>query len=174
VIVDEASMASTLDLDQLTAAAARAAAKVVLVGDPAQIGVVNGPGGMLAALAHAGHGVELDQIHRFSQPWERSASLALRRGQPDALTAYRTAGRLHPCADGDAALDGVFAHWTSARADGQDALMLARTRLDVDALNQRARAAALKAGQITGPVTVAGGRDWQAGECCAPGATTVD
>jgi hypothetical protein len=42
--------------------------------------------------------------------------------------------------------------------------MLARTRLDVDALNQRARAAALAAGEITGPVTVAGGRDWQAGD----------
>jgi conjugative relaxase-like TrwC/TraI family protein len=164
VIVDEASMASTLDLDQLTAAAARTAAKVVVVGDPAQIGVVNGPGGMLAALASAGHGVGLDQIHRFSQPWERAASLALRHGQPDALTAYRTAGRLQPCMDGDTALDSVFAHWTAARADGQDALMLARTRLDVDALNQRARAAALAAGEITGPVTVAGGRHWQAGD----------
>jgi hypothetical protein len=164
VIVDEASMASTLDLDPLITAAGRAGAKVVLVGDPAQIGVVHGPGGMLAALARAGHGVELDQIHRFSQPWERSASLALRHGKADALATYRTAGRLHPCADGDAALDSVFAHWTRARADGQDALMLARTRLDVDALNQRARAAALAAGEITGPVTVAGGRDWQAGD----------
>ena len=58
VIVDEASMASTLDLDPLITAAGRAGAKVVLVGDPAQIGVVNGPGGMLAALASAGHGVD--------------------------------------------------------------------------------------------------------------------
>ncbi len=164
VIVDEASMASTLDLDPLIAAAARAGAKVVLVGDPAQIGVVNGPGGMLAALAHGGHGVELAEIHRFSQPWERQASLALRAGQPGALAAYRTAGRLHPCQDGDVALDSVFAHWAAARADGQDALMLARTRLDVDALNQRARSAAVAAGQVTGPVTVAGGRDWQAGD----------
>ena len=88
---------------------------MVLVGDPAQIGVVNGPGGMLAALARAGHGVELDQIHRFSQPWERQASLALRQGTADALSAYRTAGRLHPCQDGDAALDGVFGHWAAAR-----------------------------------------------------------
>jgi conjugative relaxase-like TrwC/TraI family protein len=164
VIVDEASMASTLDLDPLITAAARVGAKVVLVGDPAQIGVVNGPGGMLSALARTGHGVELDQIHRFSQPWERQASLALRHGQSDALAAYRTAGRLHPCRDGDAALDGVFAHWADARAEGQDALMLARTRLDVDALNQRARTAALEAGQVSGPVTAAGGRDWQAGD----------
>ncbi|MBC7373909.1 MAG: AAA family ATPase, partial [Frankiales bacterium] len=157
VIVDEASMASTLDLDPLIAAAAQVGAKVVLVGDPAQIGVVNGPGGMLAALAHAGHGVELAQIHRFNQPWERQASLALRQGQVGALAGYRTAGRLHPCADGDTALDSVFGHWASARADGQDALMLARTRVDDDALNLRARAAAVAAGEVTGPVTKAGG-----------------
>jgi conjugative relaxase-like TrwC/TraI family protein len=164
VILDEASMASTLDLDPLITAAGRAGAKVVLVGDPAQIGVVNGPGGMLAALARAGHGVELTQIHRFSHAWERPASLALRDGTPGALAAYRTAGRLHPCPDGDTALDGVFAHWAAARADGQDALMLARTRLDVDALNLRARAAALAAGEIAGPVTVTGQRQWQAGD----------
>jgi len=42
--------------------------------------------------------------------------------------------------------------------------MLAHTRLDVDALNERARAAALAAGQITGPVTLAGSRQWQAGD----------
>ena len=94
----------------LITAAARVGAKVVLVGDPAQIGVVNGPGGMFAALAHAGHGIELAEIHRFSQPWERQASLALRQGEADALGDYRLAGRLHPCIDGDTALDGVFGH----------------------------------------------------------------
>jgi len=83
---------------------------------------------------------------------ERQASLALRAGQPDALAAYRSAGQVHPCTGGDTALDGVFAHWAHARTHGQDALMLARTRLDVDALNLRARAAALEAGQITGLV----------------------
>ena len=80
---------------------------------------------------------------------------------------------MRTCQDGDAALDGVFAHWAAARADGQDALMLARTRVDVDALNQRARVAALAAGEVTGPVTVAGGRRWQAGDVLRPGATTA-
>lgn len=42
--------------------------------------------------------------------------------------------------------------------------MLARTRVDVDALNTRARAAALAAGEVHGPVVTAGGRDWQAGD----------
>ena len=164
VIIDEASMASTLDLDRLVAEAGKAAAKVVLVGDPSQIGVINGPGGMLAALSHAGHGVSLEQIHRFSQPWERAASLQLRDGQRQCLAEYRRQGRLHPCPDSDTALEGVFQRWTQARAEGQDALMLARTRLDVDALNALARNAAQADGDVTGPITSAGGRDWQAGD----------
>ena len=164
LIVDEASMASTLDLDRLTALAGKAAAKVVLVGDPGQIGVINGPGGMLAALAHAGHAVELEQIHRFSHDWERHASLQLRAGNPQILPQYLAEGRLHPCPDSDTALQDVFTHWSQAREQGQDALMLARTRLDVDALNQLARAAAQATGEVTGPVTTAGERDWQAGD----------
>jgi len=62
LILDEASMASTVDLDTLTRLAAQAAGKVVLVGNSSQIGVINGPGGLLAALALTGHGIELGQI----------------------------------------------------------------------------------------------------------------
>jgi hypothetical protein len=46
-----------------------------------------------------------------------------------------------------------------------DALMMARARTDVDALNHRARTAALAEGTVHGPVmAVAGGRTWQAGD----------
>ena len=165
LVIDEASMASTLDLDAVTRAAQAAGAKVVLVGDPGQIGVINGPGGMLAALARDGHAVALDTIHRFSQQWEKQASLALRDGTPDALQPYQQHQRLHPCPDGDSAADALFAHWQHATtSQGLDALMLARTRLDVDALNARARAAAHTDGRITGPVVTLGGRDWQNGD----------
>jgi conjugative relaxase-like TrwC/TraI family protein len=164
LIIDEASMASTLDLDRLIMAAAEKAAKVVLVGDPAQIGVVNGPGGMLAALVHAGHASSLDRIHRFTLDWERQATLALRHGDKTALPVYQAQGRVHACPDSDSALDGVFTHWTQAKAEGLDVLMLARTRTDVDALNERARTAAVANGHVTGPAVMAGDREWQAGD----------
>lgn len=158
-------MASTLDLDRLTTTAAEHAAKVVLVGDPAQICVVNGPGGMLAALVHVGHASTLDRIHRFTHTWERTASLGLRTGDRTVLATYQAEGRLHACPDSDTALDGVFTHWTQARRAGQDALMLARTRVDVDSLNSRARTAAVADGHVTGPaVTGADGTVWQAGD----------
>ena len=164
LIIDEASMASTLDLDRLITLAADNAAKVMLVGDPAQIGVINGPGGMLAALVHTGHASTLDRIHRFSHDRERTATLALRTGDRAVLPTYQAEGRLHACPDGDGALDGVFTHWSTAKADGLDVLMLARTRQDVDALNTRARTAAVSGDQPTGPVVVGGEREWQAGD----------
>ena len=80
---------------------------------------------------------------------------------------------MHPCPDSDTALEGVFDHRTRTRAEGQDALMLARTRLDVDVLNALACAAAQAAGDVTGPVTTAGERDWQAGDLLGPAATTA-
>lgn len=119
VIVDEASMANTHDLDVLVTAAGRNAAKVVLVGDPAQIGVINGPGGMLAALVRAGHGQELGTVHRFTQDWEAAASLQLRAGDPQALSAYRDQDRLHPSADVEDAIVALHARWMRERGPAE-------------------------------------------------------
>lgn len=42
--------------------------------------------------------------------------------------------------------------------------MMARTRAEVDALNQLARATAISAGEIHGPAVRIGDRDWQTGD----------
>jgi conjugative relaxase-like TrwC/TraI family protein len=165
VIVDEASMCSTHDLDRITTAAEIAHAKVVPVGDPAQIGVVEGPGGLLAALAHRTGSIELTGVHRFSQRWERDATLKLRRGDPRVLDHYLAQGRIHPTASADAALDAVFTAWAATTANGQDALMMARNRADVDRLNSRARDAARgQHSTIQRPVIQIGSIAWQAGD----------
>ncbi|MBR7560183.1 AAA family ATPase, partial [Mycobacterium tuberculosis] len=51
VIVDEASLAGTLSLDRITALAAEAGAKVLLVGDHAQLQSVTA-GGAFSLLVH--------------------------------------------------------------------------------------------------------------------------
>lgn len=165
LLVDEAAMLATADLAALVAAAHAAPAKLVLVGDPAQIGPVERAGGLLPALAVRVGAVELTGIRRFTQPWEATATRALRQGNPAVWARYAAHDRIHPAADLDAALDAVHARWQAATAHGLDALMMARARTDVDALNQRARAAALADGTVHGPVlAVAGGRPWQAGD----------
>ena len=101
LVVDEASMASTFDLHTLTRIARHARAKIVLVGDPAQIGTINAPGGLIAALAARGHGIELTDVHRFHHEWEAAASLRLRDGDRSVIDVYADAGRLHTVPDPD-------------------------------------------------------------------------
>jgi len=153
VIVDEASMLSTADLDRLTARAVNTGTPLVLVGDPAQIGAVNAPGGMFEHLTHTlgGQVIELTELHRFTHPWEAAATLRLRAGDPTVLDTYAERGRVHPEASSEDAADAVFDRWRTATDHGADALMLARAWTDVNALNARARAVAVATGQVTGP-----------------------
>jgi conjugative relaxase-like TrwC/TraI family protein len=164
LVVDEASMASTFDLHTLTRIARHARAKIVLVGDPAQIGAINAPGGLIAALAARGHGIELTDVHRFHHQWEANASLRLRDGDASVVDVYADAGRLHTVLDPDTAAAAVFAHWQQARAGGSEVMMLARTRDDVDQLNALAKAAAQQSGQSHGPQLVIGEKSFQAGD----------
>ena len=83
VIVDEASLVGTFALDELVAAAREARAKVVLVGDQAQLSAIDA-GGMFAALVHdrGGLAAELTDVRRFVNPWEKTASVELRARVP--------------------------------------------------------------------------------------------
>ena len=94
VIVDEASLASTATLDALRDQAVAADAKLVLVGDPHQLGPVEG-GGAFAVLAETGQPVVLESLWRFAQPWEADATRRLRGGDGDVLDDYDRRGRLH-------------------------------------------------------------------------------
>ncbi len=153
IVVDEASMLSTADLDQLTARAAAAKARVVLVGDPAQIGAVNAPGGMFEHLTAvlATRRIDLTELHRFANPWEAAATLRLRDGDPGVLDVYAEHGRIHPETSSEDAADAVFERWRHETQQGADVLMLARSWTDVTALNARARAVGIATGAITGP-----------------------
>ena len=163
LVVDEASMASTFDLHQLAATAWNAGAKVVLVGDPAQIGTINAPGGLIAVLAARGHGIQLDQVHRFHHQWEAEASLRLRDGDPTVIDIYENAGRLHTVHDPDQAAAQVFAHWQHARAGGAEVMMLARTRDDVNQFNALAKKSAQESAQSHGPQLAVGDKSFRPG-----------
>ncbi len=164
VIVDEASMLATTDLDALTHATWEAGAKLLLVGDPAQIGAVDAAGGMLPALAQRLDAPTLDTVHRFTAAWERDASLRLRRGDPTVIDDYIAAGRVHHCPNDTAAYQAVLDSYLDASMAGRRVLMLARTHHDVDTLNTLVRAHAIDTGQVHGPVLVEGQVEWRAGD----------
>ena len=82
LVVDEAAMLATEDLAALTLAVLAGWAKLVLVGDPAQIGPVEPAGGLIAAVANRVGAIELTGTRRFTQSWEADATRQLRRGNP--------------------------------------------------------------------------------------------
>ena len=138
VIVDEASLASTRTLDLITGHAEQQRAKVLLVGDPHQLGAV-GAGGALGLLARdrPDH-PRLTQIHRFHHHWERHATQRLRDGDPGVIDTYREHGRIHAGAT-DHMLQQAYLAWRNDLADGHTSVLIAADNDQVTTLNQRAR-----------------------------------
>lgn len=98
VVLDEAGMASTDDLDRLVRLVRTRGWRLVCVGDPDQLPAV-GRGGMFAHWCDTLPAHHLDDVRRFTEPWQAEASLALRRGDPAGVAAYAAAGRVrsaHP------------------------------------------------------------------------------
>jgi conjugative relaxase-like TrwC/TraI family protein len=137
VIIDEAGMADTLSLDAAVRFIVQRGGSVRLVGDDQQLAAI-GAGGVLRDI-QASHGaLRLSELHRFTDPAEAAATLALRDGQPEALGFYLDRRRVH-VGDPTTALDSVFNAWQTDRSQGLDAVMLAPTRELVSRLNQRAQ-----------------------------------
>ena len=88
-------MAATKDLDHITAAATKAGAKVLLVGDWAQLSPVQAGGAFKLLADAAGQGVAtLHDVRRFRHVWERDATLRLRVGDVTVAEEYAAHGRV--------------------------------------------------------------------------------
>ena len=149
VIIDEASLAGTLSLDRITALAAQAEAKVLLVGDYGQLQSVDAGGafGMLVADRDDG-APELSLVHRFEHEWEKTASLDLRHCRTRVIDTYLTHDRITD-GDGEDMIDAAYTAWRADQDAGRVSVLIAETREDVTALNARARADLILEGRIT-------------------------
>ena len=137
VIIDEAGMADTLTLDAAVQFAIGRGASVRLVGDDQQLAAI-GAGGVLRDITHTHGALHLAELHRFTNPAEATASLALREGKPTALNFYFDHDRVH-IGDIATTTEDAFTAWARDRSAGLDAIMLAPTRQLVAELNRRAR-----------------------------------
>jgi hypothetical protein len=139
LVVDEAGMVGTRTIARLLSHAERAKAKVVLVGDHRQLPEIEA-GGTFGALARRLGAVELTENRRQHDLWERRALDELRDGQVRrGLGAFIEARRIVSAPDMAAARKMLVERWHDAVCRGEDALMLAVTRSDVEALNDTAR-----------------------------------
>ncbi|MCZ4645094.1 MobF family relaxase [Rhodococcus erythropolis] len=149
VIIDEAGMAATTDLDAVISYVISKGGSVRLIGDDQQLASV-ASGGVLRDI-HVTHGSStLTDVVRFSytngEPnhTEGRASLALRAGDPAAIGFYIDNARI-TVGDTASAEDLAYEAWAKDIAAGSDSVMLAPTRDLVFSLNERARADRLAA-----------------------------
>jgi len=138
ILIDEASMAPTLDVCDVARVAQEHGALVRLIGDPRQAKAV-GAGGALELVARAGDAPELTELHRFSADWEAQASLRLRRGDTSVIDVYDAQGRI---ASGSyaAMLEATYRQYRQATADDPGAaVMIVSDNHSVQTLSERAR-----------------------------------
>lgn len=156
VIVDEAGMTGTLDLDDAVTALAERGATVRLIGDDQQLASV-ASGGVLRDIHDRVGALTLSQVVRFRDKAtgaaEGAASLALRDGDDAAIGFYIDHSRLHVGSIATVT-DDAYSAWSADSAAGKDALLLAPTRELVAELNTRARTDRLAAAATAGNAKV--------------------
>ncbi|WP_457029295.1 MobF family relaxase [Kitasatospora sp. P5_F3] len=146
VLVDEAGMAGTLNLDNLTRIAAERGATVRLLGDYRQLASVESGGALRLIAAEAG-AVELTELHRFSDKAEAAATLKIRVGDGGGLDFYFASNRV-VSGSLTAMTEAAYQGWKSDMLAGRTTLISARVGTDVTALSARAREDRVAAGQV--------------------------
>jgi Ti-type conjugative transfer relaxase TraA len=168
LVVDEAGMVGSRQMERVLSHAREAGAKVVLVGDPEQLQAIDA-GAAFRALAERHGAAELGEVRRQREGWQREATRELATGRTgEALGRYERAGGVQGHATQDEARAAVVAGWAAGRREspGESRIMLAHTRADVAELNRLARGAMREAGALgaehgvateNGPRTMAAG-----------------
>lgn len=148
VILDEASLAGTADLDRVAACAGEAGAKLLLVGDWAQLSAIDAGGAFALLVRDRGPGVpELGAARRFTHQWERAASSRLRVGDAGVIAEYAAHDRLRE-GEHDGMVEAAYAAWATDTRNGRTSLLIAGDRATVRALNERARTDLVTDGRV--------------------------
>jgi Ti-type conjugative transfer relaxase TraA len=164
LVIDEAGMVGTRDLARLLDATEHAQGKLVLVGDDRQLPEIQA-GGLFSALADRLGALELTEVRRQHEAWDRDALAALRDGDVDGFArAYYDHGRIVAAPTADAARAVLVGDWWAALEGGEQALMIAHRRADVADLNRRARVRMRAAGRLGPDELVVGERAFAVGD----------
>jgi Ti-type conjugative transfer relaxase TraA len=154
LVIDEAGMVGTRQLERVLSHAAEAGAKVVLVGDPRQLQSIEA-GAAFRSIHERHGGVEIGEIRRQREDWQRDATRDLATGRTgNALEAYR--GSVHEAQTREQARDDLIDRWDRDRqaAPGRSRIILTHTNDEVRALNEAARERMRSGGDLGDEVRV--------------------
>jgi Ti-type conjugative transfer relaxase TraA len=150
LVIDEAGMIGSRQMERVLSAAQAAGAKVVLIGDPEQLQAIEA-GAAFRALAERHGAAEITTVRRQREEWQRDATRELATGRTEqALERYAAAGMVLASDTRAEARAALVAGWDAARRERPDEsrVILAYTRDDVQDLNELARAQLRAAGEL--------------------------
>ncbi|MDF7775698.1 Ti-type conjugative transfer relaxase TraA [Sphingomonas sp. AOB5] len=169
LVVDEAGMIGTRQMDRVISEAEKRGAKVVLVGDPEQLQAIEA-GAAFRSVAERHGSVEITEVRRQHENWQRDATRHLATERTgEAIQAYHEHDAVHAASTRDEARYALIDCWDRDRIADPDAsrIILTHTRDEVQALNVAARDRLRTAGALGEDVTIAterGARDFAAGD----------
>jgi Ti-type conjugative transfer relaxase TraA len=150
LVIDEAGMVGTRQLERVLSHAAEAGAKVVLVGDPQQLQAIEA-GAAFRSIHERHGGAEIGEVRRQREDWQREATRDLAdRRTGNALEAYRSHGMVHEVETREQARGDLIECWDRDRQASPDRtrIILTHTNDEVRALNEAARERMRAAGDL--------------------------
>ncbi|CAD7342150.1 Ti-type conjugative transfer relaxase TraA [Sphingomonadales bacterium 58] len=169
LVIDEAGMIGTRQMERVLSEAERAGAKVVLVGDAEQLQAIEA-GAAFRALAERHGAAEINEVRRQHEDWQRDATRALATGRTgEAIHAYEQHGMVHAAETREAARAELIDTWDAQRRADPDKtrIILTHTNAEVRDLNQAARDRLRDAGELGQDVRISaerGARDFASGD----------
>lgn len=166
LVIDEAGMVGSRQLGRVLAAAKRAGAKVVLLGDDKQLAAIEAGAAFRAVVQHVG-AAEITEVRRQKHAWAREAGQQFARGSViDGLAAYAERGHVKIHDTREAARDALAAAYVGDKGTGSQ-IIVAHANADVQALNDAVREARKERGELTGATrfqSERGSREFAAGD----------
>jgi Ti-type conjugative transfer relaxase TraA len=156
LVIDEAGMVGTRQMERVLSHAADAGAKVVLVGDPQQLQAIEA-GAAFRAIHERHGGVEISEVRRQRDGWQQDATRHLATGRTgQAIHAYGERGMVHPTETRAAARAELIESWDRDRqaSPGDTRIILTHTNDEVRELNKAARGRMRESGELGSDVTV--------------------
>lgn len=152
IVMDEAGMTDSIAMHAVLKAVEQAEAKLVLVGDHAQLQPV-GPGATFRALIERIGCAEITTIYRQKRAWQQEATAAFALGKVnEALDYYHQHGCIHLEKNQDEAIAQLVGAWNKKRQQTQhtlnEYLVIAHRNQDVNLLNQTLRQERMNQGEI--------------------------
>ena len=169
LVIDEAGMIGTRQMERVLSHAERAGAKVVLVGDAEQLQAIEA-GAAFRSLAERHGSAEISEIRRQREDWQRDATKALATGRTgEAVHAYEAHGMVAAADTREQARGELIDRWDAQRSvdPEQTRIILTHTNAEVQDLNLAARDRLRSSGELGDDVHVSaerGAREFATGD----------